>query len=85
MSKTYTLDMDQHQIRLLGETLDCYICAHMDIATCHPTSQATPELIHDCLAIRRLLNQIKSQYENYYPAENLSLYEEKTKRNCSCL
>jgi hypothetical protein len=62
MSKVYNIEMDQHQFKLLHDALSSLVQFQMDVAQTEHDHAGVVHLVHDCLAVKRIINQIEIQY-----------------------
>lgn len=78
MSKLYQLEMNEHQVRLLHDTLSSLVKFQMDVAQAEHQHAEVVHIVHDCLAIKRIINQIEIQYGQTYETNGriVALYEE---------
>jgi hypothetical protein len=62
MSKVYHLEMDAHQLKLVVDALSSLVRFQMDVAQTEHDHAEVVHLVHDCLAVKRIINQIEIQY-----------------------
>lgn len=62
MSRMYFIEMDQHQVTLVREHLSSLVDFQMDVANNEQSHPEVVRMVHDCLAIKRILKQIEIQY-----------------------
>jgi hypothetical protein len=62
MSKVYNIEMDEHQVKLVYNALHSLVDHQMAIAEVESQHPEVVHLVHDCLALKRILNQIKIQH-----------------------
>lgn len=62
MSKVYYIEMDNHQVKLVYEALQSLVHHQMSIAEVEHQHPEVVHIVHDCLALKRILNQIKIQH-----------------------
>ena len=78
MSRVYQIEMDQHQLKLVVESLQSLVQFQMDVAAAEADRSEVVHLVHDSLAIKRILKQIEIQYGQTYETNGriVTLYEE---------
>jgi UDP-N-acetylglucosamine transferase subunit ALG13 len=80
MSKVYNIEMDDHQVRLIRDHLTSLNDFQMNVAQSEHLHPEVVKLVHDCLAIKRILKQIEIQYGQTTQKSRYadSLHEEET-------